>query len=116
MSPIEVRPNSLILGAHNWRRLWEHPTKSWFDRDSRTGKCLKDIREVTPRADPWDLLGDPHGGNEDIKDVKIGSASERRNSLASERGYIKHAERYQTPRGMENSRKEIRWWSGCADW
>ena len=23
---------------HNWRRLWEFPTKLWFSRDSRIGK------------------------------------------------------------------------------
>ena len=79
------------------------------------GKCLKDVREATPKAGLWGLLGDPHGGNEDIKDAKIGSMSERRNSLASKRGHIKHAKQYQVPRGMDNSRKEIRRWSGCAD-
>ena len=94
MSPIEVSPNSLILGAHNWRRLWESPTKPWFDRDSCMGKCLKDVREATPKAGLWGLLGDPHGGNEDIKDVKIGSISKRRNSLASEMSHIKHTEQY----------------------
>ena len=94
MSPIEVRPNNLILGAHNWRHLWESPIKPWFDRDSRTGKCLKDIREATPKVDLWGLLGDPHGENEGIKNAKIGSVSERRNSLASKMGHIKHAEQY----------------------
>ena len=34
-------------------------------------KCLKDVREATPRVNPWGVLGDPHGGNEDIKDAKI---------------------------------------------
>ena len=53
------------------------------------GKCLKDVREATLRADPWGLLGDPHDRNEDIKDAKIGNVSERRNSLASDRGHIK---------------------------
>ena len=79
-------------------------------------KCLKDVWEAKPRVDPWGLLEDPHGGNEDIKDTKIGSASERRNSLASKRGCIKHPERYQAPRGMDNSRKETRRWSGCTNW
>ena len=46
-------------------------------------KCLKDVREATPRVNPWGVLGDPHGGNEDIKDAKIRSASERRNSLGA---------------------------------
>ena len=78
-------------------------------------KCLKDVREATSRANPWGVFGDPHGGNEDIKDAKIRSASERRNSLASEKGHITHAKRYQVPRGMDNSRKEIRRWSGCID-
>ena len=87
----------------------------WFNKDSHTEKCLKDIWEVTPRVNSWGLLGDPHGRNEDIKDTKIGSASERRNSLVSERGHIKHVERYQAPRGMDNSRKETRRWSGYAN-
>ena len=97
MSPIEVRRNSLILGTHNWRRLWESPTKPWYDRDSSTGKCLKDVREATPEADMWGFLRDPYGRNEDIKDTKIGSVSERRSNLALERGHIKHAEQYQVP-------------------
>ena len=71
-------------------------------------KCLKDVQEATPRADPWGLLGDPHSGNEDKKDARIGSANKKRNSLASERSHIKHAEQYQVPRGMDNSRKETR--------
>ena len=91
MSLIEVRPNSFILGAHNWRYLWGSPTKLWFNKDSCIEKCLKDVWEAMPRADLWGLLGDPHGGNKDIKDAKIGSASKRRNSLASERCHIKHA-------------------------
>ena len=69
--------------------------KPWFDRDSRTEKCLKDVREAMPIANPWGLLGDPRGGNEDKKDAKIGSVRGRRNSLALERGHIKHIERYQ---------------------
>ena len=43
------------------------------------------------------LLGDPHGRNEGKKDAKIGSASKRRNNLVSERGHVKHFERYQVP-------------------
>ena len=64
----------------------------------------------------WGLLEDLLGKKEDIKDVRIGSASEKRNSLASERGHIKHIEQYQVPRGMGNLMKEIRSWSGYADW
>ena len=68
-----------------------------------------------PRADPLDLLGDPHGGNKGKKDPKIGSTSNRRNNLISERGHIRHSKRYQVPQGMDNSRKETRRWSGCVD-
>ena len=58
----------------------------------------------------------PHGGNEDGKDVKTGSVSERRNNLASERDHIKHSKRYQAPRGMDGSRKGIERLSGYVDW
>ena len=58
------------------------------------GKCLKDVQEATLKADLWGLLGDPHGGNKDIKDAKTESMSERRNNLTSERGHIKHTEQY----------------------
>ena len=61
------------------------------------------------------LLGGPHGGNEGKKDTKTGSASERRNNLALERGHIKHTKRYQVPQGMDRSRKETMRWSGCVD-
>ena len=94
MCPIEVRPNSLILGAHNWRRLWESPTKLWFDKDSRMGKCLKGVQEAMLKADLWGLFRDPYGRNEDIKDVKTRSVGRKRNSLASEKGHIKHTEQY----------------------
>ena len=57
-------------------------------------RCLKEVREATPRTNPWGLLGDPHGGNEDKIDVKIGSTSEKRINLASEKVHIKHAEQY----------------------
>ena len=30
-------------------------------------KCLKDVREVTSRADLWGLLENPHGENKDKK-------------------------------------------------
>ena len=56
------------------------------------GKCLKDIREATLKADLWGLLGNPPGKREDIQDVRIGSMSEKRNSLALEMGHIKHTE------------------------
>ena len=80
------------------------------------GKYQKDVREIMPRADPLGPLEGPHGRNEDRKDVKTGSVNERRNNLALERGYIKHSEQYQAPRGMDSSRKEIRRLSGCVDW
>ena len=69
---------------------------------------MKEVREATSRTDPWGLLGDPHGGNEDKKDAKIGSTSEKRINLASEKVHIKHAEQYLAPQGMDNSKKEIR--------
>ena len=77
---------------------------------------MKDVRETTPRADLLGLLKDPHGGNEGKKDVKTGSASNRRNNLVSERGHIKHSKWYQAPQGMDSSRKETRRWSGYVDW
>ena len=46
------------------------------------------------RAYLWGLLRNPPGGREDIKDMRIGSVSEKRNSLVSERGHIKHTEQY----------------------
>ena len=42
------------------------------------------------KVDLWGLLENPLGGREDIKDVRTGNVSEKRNSLASERDYIKH--------------------------
>ena len=45
-----------------------------------------------PIADLLGLLGGPHGANKGKKDVETRSASEKRNNLASERGYIKHTE------------------------
>ena len=58
----------------------------------------------------------PHGRNKDKKDVKTGSASEMRNSLASERGHIKHSKWYQVPRGMDSLRKETGRLNSCVDW
>ena len=55
---------------------------------------MKEVREATPRTNPWGLLGDPHGGNEDKNDAKIGSTSKKRINLASEKVHIKHAEQY----------------------
>ena len=71
-------------------------------------KCLKDVREATPRADLWDILGNPHGGKEDKKDVRIGRASEKRKSLALGRGQIKLIEQCQVPQGTGNLTREIR--------
>ena len=56
------------------------------------GKCPKDVREATLRADLWGLLETPHGRREDRKDVRIGSASEERKSLALGRGRTKLTE------------------------
>ena len=76
---------------------------------------MKDVRETTLRADPLGLLGGPHDENEGKKDVKTRSESEKRNNLGSDRDHIKHSERYQAPRDMDSSRKEIEKWSGCID-
>ena len=64
----------------------------------------------------WGLLRDPRGGSGDIRDMRIGSVSKKRKSLASKRGHIRYTKRYQVPRGRGNSRREIRRWSGCVDW
>ena len=78
-------------------------------------KCLKDVRENTPKTDLSGLLGDPYGGNEGKKDAKTRSTSNRRNNLVSKRGHIRHSKRYQAPQGMDSSRRETRRWSGCVD-
>ena len=56
------------------------------------GKCLKDVREAMLKVDLWGLLGNPPGERENIKDVRIRSMNEKRNSLALEVGHIKHTE------------------------
>ena len=60
------------------------------------------------KADLWGLLGDPPGKREDIKDVRIGSVSKKRNSLALEKGHIKHTEHYQVPWGTGNLTREMK--------
>ena len=72
------------------------------------GKCLKGIQETTPRTDPLGLLEGPHGENEGKKDAKTGSASEKRNNLASKKGHSKLAKRYQVPQGMDSSSKKTK--------
>ena len=67
------------------------------------------------KADLWGFLEDPRGGNGDIKDVRIRSVSKKGNSLALEKGHIKHAKQYQAPRDPGNLRREIRRSSGYAD-
>ena len=39
---------------------------------------MKDVREATLKVIPWDLLGDPPGGNRGTKGVKIGIANKRK--------------------------------------
>ena len=56
------------------------------------GKCLKDVREAMLKVDLWGLLENPPGERENIKDVRIRSMNEKRNSLALEVGHIKHTE------------------------
>ena len=65
----------------------------WYGPKQRE-KCLKGVPETMPRGDLSGPLRAPYGGSEDRRDVKIGSASERRNNLASKRGHIKHFEWY----------------------
>ena len=55
-------------------------------------------------------------GSEDRKDMKIGSTNWRRNSLALEKGRIKHSEQYRAPRGMTNTMKETKKLSGYTGW
>ena len=69
-----------------------------------------------PKADLPGPFRGPHGGSEDRKDVKTGSASERMNNLALEKGHIKHSKRYRAPRGMNNTRKGIKRLNGYVDW
>ena len=73
---------------------------------------MKDILEAMPRTDLLGPLRGPHGGSEDRKDVKTGSASGRRNNLASEKGHIKHSEQYREAQGMTNMRKGTKRLSG----
>ena len=68
-----------------------------------------------PKMIRWGLLRDLLGEREDIKDARIGSVSERRNSLALEKGHIKHIEQYQVLRSTSNLTREMRSWSGYAD-
>ena len=77
---------------------------------------MKEILEAMPRADPSGPLGDPHGGSEDKKDVKIGSLSEWRNNLASEKGHIKHFKQYRAPLGITNTTRGTKRLSGYVDW
>ena len=69
---------------------------------------MKDVREATLKADLWGLLKNLHGGREDKKEVRIGSASEKRKSMASGRGHIKLTEQCQVPRDMGSLMREIR--------
>ena len=49
---------------------------------------------------PRDLLGDPFGGKEGRRGVKIGSLSRRKSSPVLEKGRIKHTGQYQAHRGI----------------
>ena len=68
------------------------------------------------RADPRGPLEGPLGGSEDRKDVRTESANRRRNSLALEKGRIKHSGKYWAPQGMTNITKETKKLSGYAGW
>ena len=77
---------------------------------------MRDILKAVLRADPRGPLEGPLGGSEDRKDVRIGSANWRRNSLALEKGRIKHFEQCRVPRGMTNTIKETKKLSGYVGW
>ena len=94
MNLSQVQPKDPTLGMHNWRHLWESPIKLWFGKDSSKGKMLEGRSGDNAKSGSVGSSWDPRGGNEDRKDVKIGSASERRNNLAREKGHIKHFKRY----------------------
>ena len=68
------------------------------------------------RAQSGDLLGDPHGGREDRKGARIGSACEERKSLAWEEGRIRPAEWCRVSRDIGSMIIETESWSGCANW
>ena len=68
------------------------------------------------RAVPWDLLRGPHGGKEDRKGARIGSACEERKSLAWEKGQIRPAEWCPVSWDTGGMMIETENWSGCADW
>ena len=72
--------------------------------------------KVVLRADPRGPLRGPLGGSEDRKDARIERANWRRNSLALEKGRIKHFEQYRVLRGMTNTMKETKKLSGYAGW
>ena len=69
-----------------------------------------------PKVTRWGLLGGQLGERGDLKGVRIGSVSEKMNSLVSKRGYIKCIEQYQVLRGTGNLTREMRSWSGCTNW
>ena len=77
---------------------------------------MKDILKAVLRADPRGPLGGPLGGSKDRNDVRTESANWRRNSLALEKGRIKHSEQYRAPRGMTNTMTETKKLSGYVGW
>ena len=79
-------------------------------------RCPGDGRRVLLKVAQWDHLGDPRGGSEGKKGVKIGSVNTRKNSLALERGHTKRTEQYQMLRGTENWTREMKSLNGCVDW
>ena len=66
--------------------------------------------------DPQGPLGGLLGGSDDRKDVKTRSTNWRRNSVALERGRIKHFEQYRALQGMTGTMKETEKLSGYAGW
>ena len=60
------------------------------------------------KAVPWDLLGGPHGRNEDRKDARIGSAYEEKKIFAWEKGQIRPAEQCPTSRDIGSTMTETK--------
>ena len=68
------------------------------------------------RVVSWDLPGGPHGGNEDRKGARIGSACEERKILAWEKSQIRSVEWCQVSQDTGSMMIETESWSGCVDW
>ena len=79
-------------------------------------RCLKNILEGMPNANPQGPLGGPLGGSEGKKDMRTKSANWRRGNLALGKDYIKHSEQYWVPLSMTNMMKETKKLSSYVGW